>query len=95
MRYFYIKPLAMRTKLFRTIAVFLFATAFIRPAYSNYYTSDSVCIDPVICQLDSMSFNLFTRDKFFVGDDELLASINMPYDFIPKYSDAEIKEKMK
>ncbi len=95
MRYFHTKPLAMRTKLFRTIAVFLFATAFTQSAYSRYMPADSVCIDPIICQLDSMSFNLFTRDKFFVGDDELLASINMPYDFIPKYTDAEIKEKMK
>ncbi len=95
MRYLYTKPLAMKAKLFKTIAVFLFATAFTKPVSAHYMLSDSVCIDPIICQLDSMSFNLFTRDKFFVGDDELLASINMPYDFIPKYSDAEIKEKMK
>jgi len=95
MRYFHTKPLAMRTKFFRTIAVFLFATAFTQSAFSHYSIADSVCIDPLICQLDSMSFNLFTRDKFFVGDDELLASINMPYDFIPKYSEAEIKGKIK
>ena len=87
----------MKNKLFRPIAVFLMALAFISPtsAQNNFGTQDQSCIDPLICQLDSMSFNLFTRDKFFVGDDELLASINMPYDFIPKYSEAEIKEKMK
>jgi membrane-bound lytic murein transglycosylase D len=95
MRYFYTKPLAMKQKLFKTIAVFLFATAFTQPAFSRYFPTDTVCIDPLICQLDSMAFNLFTRDKFFVGDDELLASINMPYDFIPKYSETEIKEKIK
>ena len=95
MRYFHTKPLAMKHKLFKTIAVFLFATAFTQSAYSRYFPTDTVCIDPLICQLDSMSFNLFTRDKFFVGDDELLASINMPYDFIPKYSETEIKEKIK
>ena len=89
----------MKTKLFRPIAVFLIvSSAFISPAFSQYNftnASNMGCIDPVICTLDSMSFNLFTRDKFFVGDAELIASINMSSDFIPKYSDAEIKEKMK
>ena len=89
------KPLAMNIKQVTTTAVFLIALAFARPASAHYYSADSSCVDPLICQLDSMSFNLFTRDKFFVGDDELLASINMPNDFIPKYTDAEIKEKMK
>jgi membrane-bound lytic murein transglycosylase D len=42
-----------------------------------------------------MSLSLLTRDKFFVSDEELLASINMPYDFIPKYTEADIKEKLK
>ncbi len=92
----HLKPLAMRTNLFRTIAVFLLATAFTRPAYSSSVNAaDSLCIDPLICQLDSMSLSLLTRDKFFVSDEELLASINMPYDFIPKYTDADIKEKLK
>lgn len=92
----HLKPLAMRTNLFRTIAVFLLATAFTRPAYSSSVnTADSLCIDPLICQLDSMSLSLLTRDKFFVSDEELLASINMPYDFIPKYTEADIKEKLK
>lgn len=92
----HLKPLAMRTNIFRTIVVFLFATTFTRPAYStSVSTADSLCIDPIICQLDSMSLSLLTRDKFFVSDEELLASINMPYDFIPKYTEAEIKEKLK
>lgn len=92
----HLKPLAMRTNLFRTIAVFLLATAFTRPAHSSsVYAADSLCIDPLICQLDSMSLSLLTRDKFFVSDEELLASINMPYDFIPKYTEADIKEKLK
>lgn len=92
----HLKPLAMRTNLFRTIAVFLLATAFTRPAHSSSANAaDSLCIDPLICQLDSMSLSLLTRDKFFVSDEELLASINMPYDFIPKYTEADIKEKLK
>ena len=92
----HLKPLAMRTNLFRTIAVFLLATAFTRPAHSSSVNAaDSLCIDPLICQLDSMSLSLLTRDKFFVSDEELLASINMPYDFIPKYTEADIKEKLK
>ncbi|HLP52900.1 MAG TPA: transglycosylase SLT domain-containing protein [Chitinophagales bacterium] len=87
----------MRIQVFRTIAVLLFFTAFTRPVFSKSVSTaaDSMCIDPIICQLDSMALNMFTRDKFFVSDEELLASINMPYDFIPKYTEAEIREKLK
>ncbi len=52
-------------------------------------------IDPFMAQLDSMAFSLFTRDKFFVSNDELLNSINMPVDQIPRYTEAEIREKLK
>ncbi len=85
----------MNTKSFGVIAAFLFGMVFNNASASVPQPSDSVCIDPLICQLDSMAFNLFTRDKYFVDDEQLLASINMPSDFIPKYTDAEIKEKMK
>jgi len=83
---------------FRTIAVFMIASAFITPAYSFYNFSDSTqvgCIDPVICRLDSMSLSTFKRDKLFVDNAGVLLSINMPYDEIPKYSEAELKEKIK
>ena len=83
---------------FRTIAVFLIASAFITPAYSFYNFTDSAkasCIDPVICQLDSMSHTMFSRDKLFVNDAALQASVNMPYDQIPKYTVDEVKEKMR
>ena len=82
----------------RTIAVLLIASAFITPAYSHYNFTDSTqnsCIDPVICQLDSMSLTMFTRDKLFIDNATVLASINMPYDAIPKYTPDEMKEKMK
>ncbi len=86
----------MRTNFFRTIAVFLIASAFVKPTYSYYY-SDSTAnsVDPLIVQLDSMSYSLFTRDKFFVSDDEVLASINMPAEYIPKFTDAELMQSMK
>jgi membrane-bound lytic murein transglycosylase D len=87
----------MKTKLLRTIVVFLIATSSAFRAYSHYYSDSTVAcdIDPVMARLDSMSYSLFTRDKFFVNDDELLASINMPNELIPRYSEAEIREKMK
>jgi membrane-bound lytic murein transglycosylase D len=86
----------MRTNFFRTIAVFLIATAFVKPTYSYYYNDSTSCaVDPLIVQLDSMSFSLFTRDKFFVSDDEVIASINMPAEYIPKYTEAELKHNMK
>lgn len=84
--------------LFRTTVVLLLVWSSIKTAEAQYNFNDAnslSCIDPIICQLDSMSFNLFTRDKFFVQDDELLSSINMPSDFIPKYSAEEIQERMK
>ena len=87
------------THKFRTIVVLLIASAFITPAYSFYNFSDSSaqssCIDPVICQLDSMALTMFTRDKLFIDDATVLSSINMPYDFIPKYTNDEVREKMR
>lgn len=88
----------MKIKLFRSIAVSLIALSLSSSAFSQPYIADATglsCVDPVICQLDSMSFSLFTRDKFFVRDEDVLASINMPMDLIPKFSEEEIKEKMK
>jgi membrane-bound lytic murein transglycosylase D len=87
----------MKTFSLRTIVVLLLASASVSPAFANYFNdSTMLCdVDPVIARLDSMSYSLFKRDKFFVADDQLLASINMPADMIPKYTDAEIKEKMK
>ncbi len=89
----------MPVKKMRNLAVLLLGLLLWKPgsAFYHYYNdSTATCdIDPVIVQLDSMSYSLFTRDKFFVSGDELLASINMPYDIIPKYSEAEIKERMK
>lgn len=86
----------MRTKFFRTIAVFLIASAFVKPSYSYYYNdSTASSVDPLIVQLDSMSYSLFTRDKFFVSDDEVLASINMPAEYIPRFTDAELMQNMK
>lgn len=86
----------MTKNIIRTIVVFLFAIAFNKPSYSAPNNTDSIIvIDPLITQLDSMSFELLKRDKFFVNNDELLASVFMPTDFIPKYTDEEIREKMK
>lgn len=83
----------MHIKSFRTIVVLLTVCTFIKPSYSQ--TSVNTDVDPLIRQLDSISHTLFTRDKFFVSDDEVLASINMPAELIPRYTDAEITEKMK
>lgn len=64
----------------------------------EHYSNDSAyrCdVDPVILQLDSMYNSLFTRDKFFVADDELLQSINMTPDMLPSYTSVEIAERLK
>lgn len=88
----------MKLNTFRPIATALLSGIFMFQANAQYKFSEmteNMCVDPVICHLDSMSYSLFTRDKFFVNDEQLLSSINMPYDFIPKYTEAEIKGKMK
>lgn len=85
----------MRTTYFKSIILSVIALVCSVPLFANYY-NDSIAadVDPLIGQLDSMSGSLFTRDKFFVNDDELLQSIYMPAELIPRYSDAEIKEKL-
>lgn len=87
----------MSKNIIRTIVVFLFAIAFNKSSYSAPHYTDStvVAVDPLISYLDSMSFELMKRDKNFVNNDELLASVFMPTDFIPKYTDEQIREKMK
>src|SRR5271163_1420359 len=83
----------------RFVIVLFFVTALIPGSYAFYNWSDSsqqaTCIDPVICQLDSMSLTLFSRSKFFVDDNALINGVNMPYDQIPKYTDKQIVDKMK
>ena len=79
----------------RTIVVLLTVCTFIKPSFSQTSSITACDVDPLIIQLDSISYSLFTRDKFFVSDDEVLASINMPVEQIPRYTDAEIMQKMK
>lgn len=64
-------------------------------AANNDGSKASCADDPVIMRLDSMSYSLFTRDKFFVNDEQLIASIDMPLSEIPRYTDDQIREKMK
>ena len=51
--------------------------------------------DPVMLRLDSMSYELFTRDKFFGNSDELIRSIALTKDQLPTYSPEEMKRRMK
>lgn len=86
----------MKVRLMR-ITGFLFALALFVTGKSQT-TNDAaptIDVDPIITQLDSMSYSLLTRDKDYVSHDELSALVNMPYDLIPKYSEADISEKMK
>lgn len=78
---------------------FCFLTGLIISGYCYYGWPDSsqqaTCIDPVICRLDSMALTIFSRSKFYADDEALLASVNTPYDQLPKYTDEQIVEKMK
>jgi membrane-bound lytic murein transglycosylase D len=87
----------MRNLSKKAVLICMFFGAFIGRVYPYYNFPDSAasCIDPVICRLDSMSFSLLTREKIFVDDKALEASIDMPADALPKFTDAQIMEKMK
>lgn len=64
----------------------------------NPFTRDSMTradVDPVVVQLDSMSYQLFTRDKLFGNTAELERSIAITRDQLPTYTPAEMKQRMK
>ncbi|MFN8310341.1 MAG: transglycosylase SLT domain-containing protein [Chitinophagales bacterium] len=65
----------------------------IAPAVHDTLTRAEV--DPVIRSLDSVSFQLFTRDKFFATNDELDRAIHLSPDQLPHYTEAEMKQRMK
>ena len=76
----------MTNSIIRPIAVFVITSIF------SLVTSAQV--DPIIARLDSMSDCMFTRDKCFVNDEQVLNSINLPIEQIPTYTEDEIREKM-
>jgi membrane-bound lytic murein transglycosylase D len=63
----------------------------------NPFTNDSITradMDPVVVSLDSMSYQLFTRDKLFGNTAELQQSIALTRDQLPTYAPAEMKRRM-
>jgi membrane-bound lytic murein transglycosylase D len=64
----------------------------------NPFAHDSVTkadTDPVMLTLDSMSYELFTRGKFYGNTEELMRSIAMTKEQLPSYSPDEMKRRMK
>jgi membrane-bound lytic murein transglycosylase D len=64
----------------------------------NPFAHDSTThadVDPVMIALDSMSYQLFTRDKFFGNSAELTESIHLTKDQLPSYTPEEMKIRMK
>jgi membrane-bound lytic murein transglycosylase D len=64
----------------------------------NPFAHDSLThveLDPVVISLDSMAYQLFTRDKFFGNTAELNESIHLTKDQLPSYSPEEMKRRMK
>jgi membrane-bound lytic murein transglycosylase D len=64
---------------------------------ANPFTHDSLTCadkDPVVISLDSMAYQLFTRDKFFGNSAELEQSIRLTKDQLPSYTAAEMKHRM-
>lgn len=90
--------MAMNKDTFTTIllqcllALSMLTTASAQPAAPVTAPSS---VDPVIAALDSMSNSLFTRDKFFVTDAQVIKSIMMTTEQLPHFSDAQIADKMK
>ena len=64
----------------------------------NPFTSDSLSradVDPVVISLDSMSYQLFTRDKLFGTSADIMRSIALTKDSLPNFTPDEIKKRMK
>jgi membrane-bound lytic murein transglycosylase D len=79
----------------RAIAVCAVVLSVNQYSYSfSYVDSTANGVDPLITKLDSLSGEIFTRDKIFASDADVLASVNMPIDLIPKYTEEEIRQKM-
>jgi len=55
----------------------------------------NVEVDPVILALDNLSQTYFTREKLFANSEELQKSISLTADQLPKYTDEEIKERLR
>jgi membrane-bound lytic murein transglycosylase D len=73
-------------------------SAFIPSRAMNPFAHDSTTradLDPVMISLDSMSYQLFTRDKFFGNTAELDKSIHLTKDQLPSYTPEEMKHRMK
>ena len=86
-------------KLKKIITVVAFAMGTSMPAWAtNPFAHDSITradTDPVVVSLDSMSYQFFTRDKFFGSSAELIQSIALTKDQLPTYSAEEMKRRMK
>jgi hypothetical protein len=52
-------------------------------------------LDPVILALDNQVSTLLTRDKLFANSDQLRRSIALTAEDLPKYTDLEMKVRLK
>lgn len=92
--------MVLKIKLFKRLLPMAVATVMASvPAWAvNPFTVDSVMradVDPVVISLDSMSYQLFTRDKLFGTSAELERCVAIPRDQLPTYTPAEMKKRMK
>lgn len=70
-------------------AVAFVLAGFIPARATNPFAHDSLTradTDPVVLSLDSMSYQLFTRDKFFGSSADLVQSIALTKDQLPSYT---------
>ena len=68
------------------------AQSFASPQQDSIVKPD---LDPVVMALDTLSYNLFTREKLFANSAELQRAIAMTPDQLPRYTDLEMKVRMK
>jgi membrane-bound lytic murein transglycosylase D len=78
--------------------LYIIALSFTSVRAVNPWLSDSITradLDPVVVGLDSMSYTLFTRNKFFATNSEIDRCIAIPREQLPTYSAEEMKRRMK
>lgn len=76
------------TLLLASVSAFVFAL----PQQDSIVKPD---LDPVILALDNQASTLFTRDKLFANTEQLRKSIALTAEDLPKYTDLEMKVRLK
>lgn len=87
-----------RYKKFSVVVGMILLVANMVAATPKGWSADSIVkadVDPVITTLDSLSYQILTRDKFFTITTDLAKYINLPTEQLPHFTDAEVEQQLR